>query len=147
MSFGDSHIGVKHTDGILHLENVNKPPVNRHRPSVDYLFQSGAKLKRTKIVAIILTGMGADGANGLKMLLDNKAFTMAQDEASCIVFGMPKEAIKLGAALYIGNLQEIRSQLHLAIGNDKKSKKEKDKDHKLEVIPKASTTLAQRKVG
>jgi len=73
------------------------PPVNRHKPSVDVLFRSMAECTSGDVLAIMLTGMGDDGARGMKQLHDGGARTLAQDEASCVVFGMPKEAIKLGA--------------------------------------------------
>lgn len=72
------------------------PPVNRHKPSVDVLFQSAADCAGRDALAIILTGMGNDGARGMKLLHDRGARTVAQDEESRVVFGMPMEAIKLG---------------------------------------------------
>ena len=72
-------------------------PVNRHKPSVDYLFDSIAEFSRKKLVAGILTGMGADGAKGLLKLKQKGARTFAQDESSSVVYGMPKEAYKIGA--------------------------------------------------
>jgi two-component system, chemotaxis family, protein-glutamate methylesterase/glutaminase len=74
------------------------PPVNRHRPSVDVLFRSAADCSGPDTLALLLTGMGDDGARGMKVLRDLGAQTIAQDEATCVVFGMPMEAIKLGAA-------------------------------------------------
>jgi len=71
--------------------------VNRHKLSVDVLFRSAAEGTSGDVLAIMLTGMGDDGARGMKQLHDGGARTLAQDEASCVVFGMPKEAIKLGA--------------------------------------------------
>lgn len=87
------------------------PPVNRHKPSVDVLFHSVATEFRDKAIGVILTGMGADGAKGLKAMRDVGARTVAQDEASCVVFGMPREAIQLGAAEEIKDLDEIPQQL------------------------------------
>ncbi|HOI08800.1 MAG TPA: chemotaxis response regulator protein-glutamate methylesterase [Deltaproteobacteria bacterium] len=72
------------------------PPVNRHKPSVDVLFRSAANTLGKNAVGVILTGMGDDGARGLKELRDSGAFTIAQDEDSCVVFGMPKVAIEMG---------------------------------------------------
>jgi len=71
--------------------------VNRHKPSVDVLFRSAAECAGKDALAIILTGMGDDGARGMKLLHDRGARTLAQNEETCVVFGMPKEAIKLGA--------------------------------------------------
>jgi len=72
------------------------PLVSRHRPSVDVLFRSSARYAGANAVGVILTGMGDDGANGMKEMSDAGAYTLAQDEASCVVFGMPKEAIARG---------------------------------------------------
>jgi two-component system chemotaxis response regulator CheB len=86
-------------------------PVNRHRPSVDVMFNSVAQHAGRNAVGVILTGMGADGAKGLLAMKHAGAYTMAQDEASCVVFGMPKEAIKLGAADKILPLSQIAEAL------------------------------------
>ena len=76
---------------------VDGPPVNRHKPAVDVLFRSVAECAGRDALAIILTGMGDDGARGMKLLHDRGARTIAQNEETCVVFGMPKEAIQLGA--------------------------------------------------
>ena len=73
-------------------------PVNRHRPSVDVLFDSCATQAGANAIGVILTGMGADGARGLLAMRKAGAFTVAQDETTCVVFGMPKEAIACGGA-------------------------------------------------
>jgi two-component system, chemotaxis family, protein-glutamate methylesterase/glutaminase len=90
---------------IAHLSD--DPPVNRHRPSVDVLFRSAAQHAGKNAVGVILTGMGRDGAAGLLEMKKAGAYTLAQDEASCIVFGMPREAIALGAADEIAALPEM----------------------------------------
>ena len=90
---------------IAHLSD--DPPVNRHRPSVDVLFRSAAQHAGKNAVGVILTGMGRDGAAGLLEMKKAGAYTLAQDEASCIVFGMPREAIALGAADEITSLPEM----------------------------------------
>jgi two-component system chemotaxis response regulator CheB len=90
---------------IAHLSD--EPPVNRHRPSVDVLFRSAAQHAGKNAVGVILTGMGRDGAAGLLEMKKAGAYTLAQDEASCIVFGMPREAIALGAADEIAALPEM----------------------------------------
>ncbi|MGI4791603.1 MAG: protein-glutamate methylesterase/protein-glutamine glutaminase [Janthinobacterium lividum] len=87
------------------------PPVNRHCPSVDVLFQSCARHAGKNAVAAILTGMGDDGARGLKTMRDSGAHTIAQDEASCVVFGMPKEAISCGGAEFVLPLGHIAAKL------------------------------------
>jgi len=90
---------------IAHLSD--DPPVNRHRPSVDVLFRSAAQHAGKNAVGVILTGMGRDGAAGLLEMRKAGAYTLAQDEASCIVFGMPREAIAMGAADEIASLSEM----------------------------------------
>lgn len=93
-------------------------PVNRHRPSVDVLFDSAAECAGANVVAALLTGMGDDGARGLRRLRDAGAHTIAQDEASCIVFGMPREAIVRGGAEYVLPLGDIAEEmLQLASGH------------------------------
>lgn len=89
----------------------DSPPMNRHKPSVDFLFYSVAELVGKKALGVILTGMGADGAKGLLQMKNAGAQTIAQDEKSCVVFGMPKEAIKLGAADKILALDNIAPEL------------------------------------
>jgi two-component system chemotaxis response regulator CheB len=86
---------------------VQSEPVNRHRPSVDVLFDSVAEVGGSAAVAALLTGMGADGARGLKRLRDAGARTIAQDEETCVVFGMPREAIQLGGAEWVLPLPRI----------------------------------------
>jgi two-component system chemotaxis response regulator CheB len=90
---------------IAHLSD--EPPVNRHRPSVDVLFRSAAQHAGKNAVGVILTGMGRDGAAGLLDMRRAGAYTLAQDEASCIVFGMPREAIAMGAADDISPLADM----------------------------------------
>jgi two-component system, chemotaxis family, protein-glutamate methylesterase/glutaminase len=83
------------------------PHVNRHRPSVDVLFHTVAKNTGRNALGIILTGMGSDGAHGLKAMRDAGATTVAQDEATSVVFGMPQEAIKAGGAERVLPLTQI----------------------------------------
>lgn len=95
---GGRHMMLKR-QGTQYLVDVSDGPlVNRHKPSVDVLFRSVAKFAGPNALGIIMTGMGDDGARGMKEMQDAGGRTIAQDEASCVVFGMPKEAIKLGAA-------------------------------------------------
>lgn len=95
---GGRHMLLRRSGAQYHVEVVDGPLVNRHRPSVDVLFRSVAKCAGKNAMGIIMTGMGDDGARGLKEMHDAGAYTVAQDEASCVVYGMPKEAVKLGAA-------------------------------------------------
>jgi len=94
---GGKHLQLRKGGGQYFAVVLDGPPVNRHKPSVDVLFKSVAECAGGDVLAIMLTGMGDDGARGMKQLHDGGARTLAQDEASCVVFGMPKEAIKLGA--------------------------------------------------
>jgi two-component system chemotaxis response regulator CheB len=94
--------------GARYTVRINQdPPVNRHRPSVDVMFASVAQYAGPNAVGVILTGMGGDGAKEMLTMKRAGAFTMAQDEASCVVFGMPKEAIKQGGVDKILPLAEI----------------------------------------
>jgi two-component system chemotaxis response regulator CheB len=94
---GGRHMLLKRSGAQYHVEIVDGPPVSRHRPSVDVLFRSVAKCAGKNALGIIMTGMGDDGARGLKEMHDMGARTVGQDEDSCVVYGMPKEALKLGA--------------------------------------------------
>ena len=94
---GGKHMLLKRSGAQYHVEVVDGPVVNRHRPSVDVLFRSVAKYAGKNALGVIMTGMGDDGARGLKEMHDAGAYTVAQDEASSVVYGMPKEAVKLGA--------------------------------------------------
>ena len=89
----------------------NGPLVSRHKPSVDVLFRSVAKSAGANALGVIMTGMGDDGARGMKEMFDAGARTVAQDEASCVVFGMPKEAIKHGGVHEVMGLEEIPARL------------------------------------
>ncbi|MEN6585074.1 MAG: chemotaxis response regulator protein-glutamate methylesterase [Sulfuricella sp.] len=104
---GGKHMLLKRSGAQYFVEVVDGPLVNRHRPSVDVLFRSVAKVAGKNAVGIIMTGMGDDGAAGLLEMRNARAYTVAQDEATCVVFGMPKEAIKRGAAEKILPLQAI----------------------------------------
>lgn len=93
---GGKHISLKRVDNHYIVEVNPGPPVNRHCPSVDVLYRSVARAAGAHALGIILTGMGDDGARGMKELYDIGATTLAQNEASCVVYGMPKEAVNLG---------------------------------------------------
>lgn len=104
---GHSHLLLKRS-GANYMTELNQgPPVNRHRPSVDVLFRSAANVAGANAFGIILTGMGRDGAQGMLEMRQAGAQTVAQDEASCVVFGMPKEAIAAGGACEVMPLQNI----------------------------------------
>jgi two-component system, chemotaxis family, protein-glutamate methylesterase/glutaminase len=108
---GNRHMIVRRTGTSLYVEVKDGPLVSRHRPSVDVLFKSAASAVGADVVGALLTGMGKDGAEGLKTLKEVGAMTIAQDEATSVVFGMPKEAILLGAAKKVLPLDSIPSAI------------------------------------
>ena len=108
---GNKHMTLRRSGARYFVELNNDALYNRHRPSVDVLFHSVAKYAGKNAIGIIMTGMGADGAKGLLEMKEAGAYTIAQDEASCVVFGMPKEAIKLGAANKVMALNLIASHM------------------------------------
>lgn len=104
---GGMHMLLMRSGAQYYVEVKEGPPVNRHCPSVDVLFRSVAKCAGRNALGVIMTGMGDDGARGLKEMRDAGARTVAQDEATSVVFGMPKEAIKLDAAERVMPLDDI----------------------------------------
>jgi two-component system, chemotaxis family, protein-glutamate methylesterase/glutaminase len=108
---GNKHMELKRSGARYYVDLNDHDPVNRHRPSVDVLFNSTAKYAGKNAIGIIMTGMGADGAAGLLEMKNAGAETVAQNEESCVVFGMPKEAIRLGAAKKILPLNLIASHV------------------------------------
>jgi two-component system chemotaxis response regulator CheB len=106
---GGAHLMVMRDGMQYYVEVANGPLVSRHKPSVDVLFRSVAKAAGKNAVGIIMTGMGDDGARGMKELRDCGAATYAQDEASCVVFGMPKEAVSFGGVGTVVSLERISS--------------------------------------
>jgi len=104
---GNKHMLLRRSGARYYVEVKNGPLVSRHRPSVEVLFNSVAQSAGQNAIGVIMTGMGADGADGMLKMKENKAITIAQDEASCVVFGMPKEAIKRGAVDYVVPLNKI----------------------------------------
>ena len=95
---GNYHMTLVNRGEKRHVLLSSEPQVNYHRPSVDVLFQSVTKAAGGDAIGVLLTGMGVDGARGLLAMRKAGAFTIAQDEATSVVFGMPGEAIRLGAA-------------------------------------------------
>ncbi len=110
---GGRHMLLKRSGAQYCVEVVDGPLVNRHRPSVDVLFRSAAKFAGANALGIIMTGMGDDGANGLLEMRNAGAATVGQDEATCVVYGMPKEAIKRGAVAKVLPLQGIPEAISL----------------------------------
>jgi len=112
---GEQHLLVKR-DGARYVCSLNDgPPVNRHRPSVDVMFRSVAQNVGPNAIGVMLTGMGADGAEGMKEMLDAGAYTLIQDEATSVVWGMPGSAYKLGAAKDVKALMKIAPTLLMHI--------------------------------
>jgi two-component system chemotaxis response regulator CheB len=108
---GNHHLLLKRSGARYYVEIKDGPLVCRHRPSVDVLFRSAARYAGQNAVGVILTGMGDDGARGMLEMKQAGAITIAQDEASCIVFGMPKEAFKLGGVDKVMPLRSIGSAI------------------------------------
>lgn len=110
---GGKHMLLHRSGAQYRVDVKDGPLVSRHRPSVDVLFRSSAQAAGSNAIGIILTGMGDDGAHGMKEMHDAGALTIAQDETSCIVYGMPKEAVKLGgvdASLPLSSIPQVIMQ-------------------------------------
>lgn len=112
---GDRHLSVVKSGSNYLTALTDGPPVNRHKPSVEVLFLSAAKHVGANAIGVMLTGMGKDGATAMKAMKEAGAWTLAQDEATCVVFGMPAEAIKVGAVDDVMPLGALapRIQTHL----------------------------------
>lgn len=108
---GGRHMSIRRDGAMYYLELSDGPPVNYVKPAVDVLFRSVARFAGKNAVGIILTGMGEDGARGLKEMREHGALTLAQDEASCVVFGMPKRAIEMDAADRVLSLTQMPRQI------------------------------------
>lgn len=104
---GNHHALLKRSGARYYVEIKDGPLVSRHRPSVDVLFRSAARYAGRNAVGVIMTGMGDDGARGMKEMFDAGSINIAQDEATCVVFGMPNEAVKHGGVNKIMPLQNI----------------------------------------
>ena len=104
---GNYHMSVKRSGALYFVEVHDGPLISRHRPSVDVLFRSFSKSVGKNGIGMILTGMGDDGAVGMRDMHDSGVVTYAQNEESCIVFGMPKEAIKKGGVSKVVDLKDI----------------------------------------
>lgn len=115
---GNYHMLLRRSGAVYNVQVKTGPLVSRHRPSVDVLFRSVAQFAGRNAVGVILTGMGGDGSAGMKEMHDKGARTVAQDEASCVVFGMPREAIKLGGVDHISPLGRIPQKI-LDLAQDK----------------------------
>jgi len=98
---GGKHLWVKRDEGQLLAKLSTEPPMNLHRPSVDFLFMSAAKFVGPDAIGVIMTGMGRDGAKGMLEMKAKGAWNIAQDEATSVIFGIPKETIRIGAARHV----------------------------------------------
>ncbi len=108
---GGKHLMLKRSGAQYHVEVADGPLVSRHKPSVDVLFRSMAKYAGKNAMGIIMTGMGDDGASGINEMHETGSLTVAQDEASCVVFGMPNEAIKKGGIDKVVSLLDIPKEI------------------------------------
>lgn len=113
---GNMHTLLKRSGARYFVEVKGGPLVSRHRPSVDVLFRSASRFAGKNAVGVIMTGMGDDGAKGIKELFDSGAWTIAQNEETCIVYGMPCEAVKTGGVKEILPLEKIAPAVMAAIG-------------------------------
>lgn len=113
---GGKHLKLEgNVNEFFAVVDTETPPVNGHKPSVDVLFSSASEVLKKHAIAVILTGMGKDGAMGMKKLREKGAITIAQSERTCVVFGMPKQAIKLGAVDLVLDLEEIPKYINLIL--------------------------------
>jgi two-component system, chemotaxis family, protein-glutamate methylesterase/glutaminase len=108
---GNRHTLLKRSGARYYVEVKDGPLVSRHRPSVDVLFRSVARYAGRNAVGVIMTGMGDDGAAGMSEMKASGATTLAQDEATCVVFGMPAEAIKRGGVDKVLPLQHLAGEV------------------------------------
>jgi two-component system chemotaxis response regulator CheB len=108
---GNNHMLLRRSGAYYYVQVKKGPMVNRHRPAVDVLFKSVARYAGANSVGAVMTGMGADGSKGLLEMKESGAATIAEDESTCVVFGMPKEAIAIGAAKYVLPLDKIPKKI------------------------------------
>ena len=108
---GGKHMKIINQGARRLIKLTEDPPVNRFRPSVDYMFDSISSFTDKRVIAILLTGMGSDGAQGLLKLRENRAYTLAQDEKTSIVYGMPKVAAEMGAAKEVVALENMSEKI------------------------------------
>ncbi|MDK9761917.1 chemotaxis response regulator protein-glutamate methylesterase [Vibrio sp. D420a] len=112
---GDKHMVVHRQGNRLYAQVDDRPPVNRHKPSVDVMFDSLVQAAPNRSMAVILTGMGRDGANGMLNMKQHGAITLAQDQYSCVVWGMPRVAVEVGAAQYVKPLDQMATQMMVCL--------------------------------
>ncbi|MEM6831083.1 MAG: CheB methylesterase domain-containing protein, partial [Bacteroidota bacterium] len=108
---GNKHMMLRGNSMNYYVQITDGPKVNHHRPSIDVLFKSVARYAKNQTIGVLMTGMGKDGAAGLLEMKEKGARTIAQNESSSVVFGMPKEAIRIGAADEVLPLEKIGSAM------------------------------------
>ena len=111
---GNYHLRVLHESGVRRIALSDEPPVGNHRPAVNVMYDSVAHLGKD-VVAVILTGMGSDGREGMRRIKENGGYCIAQDEATCVVYGMPKSVIDAGLADEICPLPKIAGAIQAAV--------------------------------
>ena len=111
---GNYHLRVLHESGVRRIALSDEPPVGNHRPAVNVMYDSVAHLGKD-VVAVILTGMGSDGREGMRRIKENGGYCIAQDEATCVVYGMPKSVIDAGLADEICPLPQIAHAIEAAV--------------------------------
>ena len=123
---GGRHMLLERSGAFYQIRIKGGPMVHHQRPSVDVLFHSVAKQAGANAMGVLLTGMGSDGAEGLLAMRQSKAYTIAQDEASSVVYGMPGEAVKLGAACDVLPLAEISGRIIKRLSTEEKNKESRE---------------------
>ncbi|HBK86091.1 MAG TPA: hypothetical protein DDZ53_08705 [Firmicutes bacterium] len=118
---GDYHLTTQMVDGKAHMQLSQSEPVNGHRPAVDVLFHSLATIPGLCKVAVVLTGMGSDGAKGLVALKANGVYTVAEDASTAVIFGMPKAAIMAGGVGKVVSLQSIAEAISLGLAGGREN--------------------------
>ena len=117
---GHSHLEIRRSGNGYVCELLQTPPYNRHRPAVDVLFNSAAQHARGSAVAALLTGMGKDGAQGMLAMRRAGAWTIGQDQESCVVYGMPREAAQIGGCCEVASLTQVADRIVAALQNGKR---------------------------
>ena len=117
---GHSHLEIRKAGGGYVCELLQTPPFNRHRPAVDVLFNSAATYAKSGAVAALLTGMGKDGAQGMLAMRQAGAWTIGQDQESCVVYGMPREAAQIGACCEVSPVTQIAERIMAVLQGGKR---------------------------
>ncbi|KXG75769.1 protein-glutamate methylesterase/protein-glutamine glutaminase [Thermotalea metallivorans] len=113
---GDYHMKIIRSSNVFKIKLTKDSPVSGHRPSVDYMMNSLAQLELSNVIGVIMTGMGSDGAEGMKNIKLQKGITIGQNEETCVVYGMPKSAVSLGCVDILVPLEDIAESIIKAVG-------------------------------